>query len=630
MALISLVAGVAVALLSTLVVIIIAASLPSTTGLVAFPALVTIWGTTTLISAIVHFTRQANQALSSGYLSAQHLLEQARNQRLELKQAQADLVHANQELARLSERLARMYQAAEEARRAKEEFVANVSHELRTPLNMITGFTEMISEAPDAYGVELPPALLADVQVILRNSRHLASLVDDVLDLSQVEAGQMSLSREWTSLPDIVGEVLTAVRPLFEAKGLDLELHIPDDLPPLFCDRTRIRQVLLNLVSNAARFTDQGGVRIYVEREPNSVLVSVWDSGPGIAPEDQQRIFTPFQQVDASIRRRFGGTGLGLSISKRFVEMHDGKMWLESELGKGSTFYFRLPVQVGLPLPVDSALRWLSVYHQEHPRTRPSKAPVSRPLPRFVVLEPGNVLQRLFARYLEGAEVIAVKTYEQAVWELNRSPAQALIVNDPVVDKGPSLMHQARSLPYGTPIIACWVPGEEEAAARLGVVRYLLKPVSREMLCTALDSLGGQVKTVLLVDDDSEVLQLFGRLLASSGKGYRLLRASNGQRALRLLRERRPDVMLLDLVMPGMDGYAVLDEKGQDPEIRGIPVIAVSAVDPVRESVISNSLTLLRSGGLTLGDLLTCLRTWSEVMTPRTAPDRGLPENPAD
>jgi signal transduction histidine kinase/CheY-like chemotaxis protein len=620
--------GIGVAALCTLAVLIMS-SLSATTSLIAVPALIAVWATAGVTCGSVHFAREPSQALWTGYMTAHQLLEQARNQRLELKQTQEDLVQANEELARLSERLARMYQVAEEARRAKEEFVANVSHELRTPLNMITGFAEMISDEPDAYGGGLPSALLADVEVILRNSRHLASLVDDVLDLSQVEAGQMSLSKEWASLAEIAEEALTAVRPLCEAKGLELELRMPDELPPLFCDRTRIRQVLLNLVSNAARFTDEGGICVRVEGEPNSVVVSVSDSGPGIAAEDQQRIFTPFQQVDGSIRRRFGGTGLGLSISKRFVEMHDGKMWLESEPGKGSTFFFRLPLREGLAAPADSTVRWLSVYHQEHPRTRPSKAPMPRPLPRLVILEQGNVLQRLFARYLDGAEVIAVRTYEQAIAELNRSPAEALIINDPAAERGPGLLRQASSLPYGTPVIACWVPGEKEAAAHLGVVRYLLKPVSREALCGALDSLGGQVRTILLVDDDPEVLQLFGRLLASTRRGYRLLRASSGERALRLLRERKPDMMLLDLVMPGMDGYVVLQEKAQDAEIREIPVIAISAVDPVRESIISNSLTLLRGGGLTLGDLLICLRTWSEIMTRRTALDQGPPGNRA-
>jgi signal transduction histidine kinase len=257
-------------------------------------------------------------------------MEEAREQRMELKQVQEDLVLANRELARLSDRLKAMHQVAEEARQAKEEFVANVSHELRTPLNMIIGFSEMITQLPQVYGGGLPPALLADIAAIQRNSQHLAKLVDDVLDLSQVDAGRMALSKEWTSLHEIVDEASQAVGALFESKGLYLETEVPPDLPPV----------------------------LEIKRGENDVMVSVADTGPGIAPEDQQRLFKPFQQLDSSIRRRHGGSGLGLVISKRFVEMHGGKMWLVSpstadlpsalrtaEGGIGTTIYFSLPLE---------------------------------------------------------------------------------------------------------------------------------------------------------------------------------------------------------------------------------------------------------------------------------------------
>jgi CheY-like chemotaxis protein len=202
-------------------------------------------------------------------------------------------------------------------------------------------------------------------------------------------------------------------------------------------------------------------------------------------------------------------------------------------------------------------------------------------------------------------------------------------VNDPAIEHtGPALIGQAAGLPYGTPAIVCWVPGEAEAANRLGVVRYLLKPITRESLLAALAELGIGVESILVVDDDAEVLQLFGRMLSRGERRYRLLRASSGQRALDLLRRRSPDVMLLDLVMPGMDGYELLRQKGEDPAIRSIPVIAVSAADPVRESLISNTLVLKRSGGLSLRDLLACLQMWSEVMTPTRV--AAHPERPGN
>jgi signal transduction histidine kinase/CheY-like chemotaxis protein len=562
---------------------------------------------------------------------ARRNMEEARDQRVELKQIQEDLIQANRELTRLSDRLKVMHQVAEEARQAKEEFVANVSHELRTPLNMIIGFSEVITQSPQVYGDSLPPALLADIAAIRRNSQHLAKLVDDVLDLSQIEAGRMGLSKGWTSLQDIIGAASMAVRSLFESKGLYLETEVPSDLPPVFCDSTRTRQVVLNLLSNAGRFTEQGGVRLKAGREDDRVVVSVSDTGSGIALEDQEKLFEPFQQLDVSIRRRQGGSGLGLAISKRFVEMHGGQMWLESSVGVGTTIYFSLPLETVPPTvsASDGAQRWFSPYQQYEARTRRSKAPVPRLAPRFVILEKGDTLQRLFRRYMDDVEIISIQEVEQAIAELNHSPAQALIVNAPLFEQMPVPMAELTNLPYGTPAVAYWVPGADEAAQRLGVVRYLVKPVTRRTLLSTLEELGGRIESVLLVDDKSEVLQLFARMLSSAQREYRVLRAASGQQALSMLRERQPDVMMLDLIMPGMDGFQVLREKSQDPSIREIPVVVVSAKDPTGEPIVSDTLTVTRSGGLSARDLLACTQAISEVLAASVrSGDRGQQETP--
>lgn len=594
--------------------------------------LTAIWGTTALIWVSSRSTQQAIERSWASYEQARQLLEKAREQRLELKQTQEDLIQANRELARLSERLDAMYQIADQARRAKEEFVANVSHELRTPLNMIIGFSEMITQAPQVYGADLPPALLADIAAIQRNSQHLASLVNDVLDLSQVEAGRMALSKEWCALHEIIDAAALAVRALFESKGLSLEIEIPPDLPLVFCDRTRVRQVVLNLLSNAGRFTEHGGVWVRAWHDADCVVVSVTDTGPGMTPEDQRKVFEPFQQLDGTIRRRHDGSGLGLSISKRFVEMHGGKMWLESEVGVGTTIYFSLPLNRPAPTaPADGdARRWFNPYHPYEPRTRRSKAPVPKLTPRFVLLEPGDTLQRLFSRYTDGTELISVSNAEDALRELSRSPAQALIVNAPSLKQMRASMGWLAALPYGTPAITCWVPGEDEAAQRLGVVRYLVKPITREVLLSTLEDLGDRVETVLLVDDEPEALQLFARMLSSAQRNYRVLRAPSGRRALSLLRERQPDVMLLDLIMPEMDGFEVLREKSQDPTIREIPVVVISARDPMGESIVSDMLTVTRGGGLSVRDLLTCIQTISRVLSPSLPPhDREQLKRPA-
>jgi CheY-like chemotaxis protein len=436
----------------------------------------------------------------------------------------------------------------------------------------------------------------------------------------------MALSKGRASLQEIIDAAILAVQPLFESKGFYLETEVPPDLPPVFCDSTRIRQVVINLLSNAGRFTEQGGVLIHVERQENTVVVSVSDTGPGIAPEERQKIFAPFQQLDGSIRRRHSGSGLGLSISKRFVEMHDGKMWLESEMGVGTTIYFSLPLEAPLSaIGAGSAQRWFSPYQQYEKRTRRSKAPTSDVVPpRFVLLEEADTLRRLFDRYLDDVEVTSVRDVEGAIRELSQSPAKALVVNAPSFQEMPELV----DLPYDTPAVTCWVPGGDEAAQRLGVVRYLVKPVTRETLFATMEGLDGGVKTVLLVDDKPEVLQLFGRMLSAADRDYRVLRATGGQQALDLLRERQPDVMLLDLIMPGMDGFQVLQEKSQDPTICDIPVVIISATDPSGEPIVSDTLTVTHGGGLSVRNLLACIQAVSEVLSPGAPSAQSDPERP--
>ncbi len=543
---------------------------------------------------------------------SRRLLEQARDYQLQLKQTLADLADANLQLTRLNRLAQGLRQAAEKARASKEQFVANVSHELRTPLNMIIGFSEVIVKAPKAYGARIPPALLADLTVILRNSQHLSSLIDDVLDLSQIEAGRMALTKERVALPEVVEAAATAVRPLYESKGLRLEIALAEDLPLVFCDRTRVREVLLNLLSNAGRFTERGGVGVRAWRDGGDVLVSVTDTGPGVAEADRSRIFQPFQQGDGSLRRLHGGSGLGLSISRAFVELHGGSMWLESELGSGTTFYFRLPIDP--PAEIEGAVsRWFNPYWHYEERTRRPLAPAPVIRPRLVLLEQGDSLRRLLTRYLDGAELVPVHDLEEALAELVRVPAQALLVND--VSASDTLQRlQATALPYGTPAIICSVPGLPQAAGSLGIADYLVKPIARERLLQALERLQLGGRTVLVVDDEPEALRLFQRTLGSAAERYRVLVAGDGQHALNVLREQRPDAILLDLVMPEMDGFRLLEVLGQDAALREIPVIVVSALDPAGQPIVGNGLAVTRGGGFSLPQLLACIEALNRIL----------------
>ncbi len=553
-------------------------------------------------------------------------LEEARNQRLELIQAQEDLTKAHQELTRLTDRLKILQRVAEEARQAKTEFVANVSHELRTPLNLIIGFSEVIARSPQMYAEYLPASLMTDIMAIQRNSQHLLALVNDVLDLSQVEAGRMALSREWVSVPELMRSAISVVQSLFQKKGLYLKLDVSEDLPEVFCDQTRIRQVAINLLSNAGRFTSHGGVQITCRVDKDTLLVSLSDTGPGIAKEDQKRIFEPFQQVNSSTRRLYGGSGLGLTISRQFVELHGGKMWLESRLGHGTTFFFCLPLAPLLneeELSTNQRASRSLIVGDEYGyslRTRPSRAPSLKRVPRLVVLEKEQALQSLLKRYFQDTEIVVTQTQAEVTEALNQSPAQALLVNLPPFEGLSSELLAAA--PYGTPVISCWIPREVEAANQLGVLQYMMKPLTREKLLAMLDEQSRQkqfpngIKTVLVVDDESDELHLFARMLESAPQDYRVLQVTNGKRALELLRSRKPDIMLLDLLMPTMNGFQVLEEMRQDPTIRDIPVTVISSRDPLGEAITNTAIRINHSGGFSTNHLLEIIQMVIEIIIP--------------
>ena len=548
------------------------------------------------------------------YHAAKTDLEEARDQRVELKQIQEDLIHANNELSRMSIQMKILSEKAEEARRAKEEFVANVSHELRTPLNMIVGYADLIIKSPKAYGKNLSSRLLADITAVQRNSEHLIELINDVLDLSQVDAGRMALTRRWESVSAIVEEAVTAIQPLFQSKNLYLRQELPPSDLMVYCDATRIREVLLNLLSNAARYTDQGGVVLRAWQDEQKLYLSVTDTGRGIRPEDHQRIFEPFQQLDPMLHHQTGGSGLGLTISKRFIEMHGGAMWLDSEVGAGTTFTFNLPLQYQEiePDPGARTVRWINPYQEYVPRTHPSKAPPPETSPRYIVVEEERTLERLFQRYNQHVSVVSVNSLAQAASEYSQAPAQLIILNMPD-SLGENHFQEIGHLPV--PMIRCWLPGREEVARQMGVRRYLLKPIPQQQLLSALDESGlPEGATILLVDDDAETLHLFARILLATRPGYHVIRATNGMEALQIMRERNPDLVVLDLIMPDMDGFSVLRSKSEDASIRSIPVIVITSNDPAGQPILSNRFEIQQTNGFTVKEFVDCINGIHQIL----------------
>jgi len=352
--------------------------------------------------------------------------------------------------------------------------------------------------------------------------------------------------------------------------------------------------------------------------------MSVADTGPVIAEEQRGRIFQPFEQLDGSIHRTHGGSGLGLSISKAFVELHGGQMWFESTVGRGTTFYIRMPIDPP-PDAQDSARRSLQPGWEFRQRTRQSLAPRAAPRPHFIILESENALQALVERYIDDATAVHVSDLDAACAEFATSSAHMLLVNSPAVGATLQQITEAGCLPPGLPAIVCSVPTVRETASALDVSDYLMKPVSQERLLDAVGRLHVEGGVILVVDDEPDAQQLFHRMLASSSEGYSVLRASGGREALTILGSQRVDAVLLDMVMPDMDGFQLLAEMAGDDRLRRIPVVAVTGRDPTGHAVVSKSLGVTTAEGLSAPQLLAVIQDLSRRLSAVPAPDQASP-----
>jgi len=536
-------------------------------------------------------------------------LMELRERRAHLRQL-ADMLHHNQErMHYLNVRLEQAKVAAEEAYRTKQHFVANVSHELRTPLNLITGFSEMMCFSPESYGgVRLPPQYREDVMEIYRSSKHLLGLVEDVLALAQLEAGQMIVQREWTNVAEIVQDAAETIRPLTEGKGLTLSVAIPPDLPEAFIDAGRIRQVLLNLLNNASRFTERGEIAVSVACQGDNLTIAVRDTGVGIAEEDLPHIFEEFHNLSGGPSARRSGFGLGLSISRRLVEAHGGTLCATSRVGKGSCFTVTLPVANG-----GNGVRRPTLVH-----TGP-RAEVDRAKPVVLVVGDGDaapVLDRYLSRYhvLHARSAEAVSACEQylpvAIW-----------VNDcPALGELPA--HVAalmRGWPQ-LPIVTCQLPRTDDMARRLGVDKFFGKPIVRERLAQAIEELAATapIDSVLVVDDDPPMVRLLRRMLLSIlGPTCRVVEACGGREGLDIIAQGPPDLVLLDLAMPEVSGYDVLNAIRATSSPHPVRVILMSGVELGDEGVPVNAITVQSQAGFSLQKALGVTAALVEQLSPR-------------
>ena len=605
-------------------------------GGVALPALGIVWlaafaswSTTKSLFTALHWAWQNSE-------QAERNLADARSFQARLAAALRQLEDANYRLERANHALDLARTEAESARRLKAHFAATVSHELRTPLNLVVGFSELMLNNPDAYAdAPLPDAYQSDLTAVYRSARHLQGLIDDILDLSQLDAGAMPVLRDYADLAAIVAEAAATARPLLDRKGLALRVETEPGLPLVFVDRLRIRQVLLNLLNNAARFTDRGGVVVRARRdggretgaenatenatENGRVVVEVVDTGVGVKPEDLAKSFEPFRQLDLSPTGGRGGTGLGLAISKQFVELHGGEIWGASEgiPDRGSTFGFSLPV--GVAGGGDGGTgRALAMGSSDFVRRFQSSA--EPPALAIVVLDDDPAIVRLFERHLAGYRVIGAADAETAVRLAADRQALAIVVDLPPESELGAWHRRwsAIAVAGGPRVIGCPMPSGRRVARNLGLVDYLVKPVTREALLASVAAAAPSARTALVVDDDPQMVRLISRFLRSSALEIQPLRAHNGQEALDLLRIRRPDIVLLDLLMPQVDGFTVLERMRADPELAGIPVVAVSARGAVEAITPSTARTtvLIAESPLAVSQLVASIATLLSALPP--------------
>jgi signal transduction histidine kinase/CheY-like chemotaxis protein/HAMP domain-containing protein len=472
--------------------------------------------------------------------------------------------------AHLFSELATARDAADEANRTKSSFLASMSHELRTPLNAIIGLTDMLVGNAARFGTE---KALEPLRRVHRAGTHLLGLINQVLDLSKIEAGKLELNLESVSIAPLVEEVIGTARPLAEQNKNRLSVECPGDLPPIEADAMRVRQILLNLLSNACKFTKDGSIILRVVRGGHQgqdcIAFAVADSGIGMTPEQLGRLFEEFSQGDATTARQYGGTGLGLAITRRLCQMMGGDVSVTSEVGKGTTFTVRLPVAAAVVVA----------------RDQPSETGTDVPSGDCVlVIDDDATARDLIADYLRQAG-FAVITAAGGAEGLKRARdhhpiAITLDVMMPDID-GWTVLAALRGDPQlaGIPVVMATIVDERRQGMTLGAVGYLTKPIDRDKLVEIIRRYGAPSgpTQVLVVEDDATQRERVRSWLHPPQ--WLVTEAENGRVALDRLKDTVPDVIILDLMMPEMDGFQLVAALQQHPQWRRIPVVVVTALD---------------------------------------------------
>ncbi len=470
---------------------------------------------------------------------------------------------------------------AEQANKAKSAFLANMSHELRTPLNAIIGYSEIVSEDISDEALERNKPIdelgsLDDLHKIQDSAKHLLSLINDVLDVSKIESGKMDIFNEKFAVSAVLQEVLNVAYPLAAQKNNALNIEYDNNDIFLYSDLTKLHQILLNLISNACKFTDHGTITLSVEKQvieqaQDWIIFSVIDTGIGMTAAQQEKLFEAFIQADTSTTRKYGGTGLGLTISKHFAEMMGGHIQISSQIGQGTTFSLHLPQQAPA--------------HLQIPSDTPKKI-ISPAIKVYIlVIEDQIDMQVLLKQYLDhlGYDILLASTAKEGLQLARQHHPRAIILDLLASEKeGWDMINALKTIPdlSQMPVIMISTLEQQKQGYALGMSDYLIKPIDAGKLADILNKYvpnNRQEAQLLVVEDDRVTREMMLYLLKKSG--WQAVAVENGQQALEQMTKTKPDLILSDLMMPEMDGFEFIDRLKQEPCWSSIPVIVLTAKD---------------------------------------------------